>query len=62
MHLHLLTVGWGQATDKSCPTRPANRPVNALTHDQAGLPRPIAEMRNPPGTSGNHSRKEMRHV
>ena len=44
---------------KSRPTRPANRPVNALTHDQVGL---IVEMRNPPGMAGSHSRKEMSHV
>lgn len=61
MRLHMFTLCWGQATHKSCPTRPVNRPVNAFTHNQGWSPYPIAEMCVSGKSSGSYAVGEVRH-
>ena len=47
MRPHKLITFRGRVAKISRPLRPANRPVNALTHDQGRLPFPDIAVRNP---------------
>lgn len=47
---------------KSRPIRPANRPVNALMHDQEGLPGRDIDARIPLHKSGSFVREEVHHA
>lgn len=47
MRSQLHAVGGGRVVRQSRPMRPANRPVNAMTHDWGGLPCLEVAARNP---------------
>lgn len=55
--LHPVGDGWG--VRQSCPIRPANRPVNALTHDWGGLPCLNVAARNPRSKSLRFALREI---
>lgn len=62
MRFETLKRGPVRVALSAFPIRPANRPVNASTHDQGGLPGPDIDARIPPHKSGSFVREGVEHV